>query len=118
MRVLLVEDDVRIATFLRKGLGSAGFIVDWVESGAEALTCARTLGGERPDIVILDLGLPDADGLDVLAALRSSGCRTRVVILTARSEAADRARAATLGIDDYLTKPFSMAELLASLRAG
>ena len=66
---------------------------------------------------ILDLGLPDLDGLDVLAALRSSGCRTRVVIITARSEAIDRARAVALGIDDYFTKPFSMAELVASLRS-
>ena len=118
MRVLLVEDDARIATFLRKGLSSAGFVVDWVETGAQALTRVRMIDGERPDIVLLDLGLPDVDGLDVLAALRSSGCRTRVVVLTARSEAADRARAVSLGIDDYLTKPFSMAELLASLGVG
>lgn len=115
MKVLLVEDEARIATFLRRGLDAAGIAVDWVSTGAEALDRAQTQDVGRPDVVLLDLGLPDVDGLDVLAALRAGGCDTPVVVVTARCEAADRARAAALGVDDYLTKPFSIAELLARL---
>ena len=115
MKVLLVEDEARIATFLRRGLDAAGFAVDWVSTGAEALDRAQTEDASRPDVVLLDLGLPDVDGLDVLATLRARGCHTPVVIVTARCGSADRARAAALGVDDYLTKPFSLAELLATL---
>jgi two-component system, OmpR family, response regulator len=115
VNLLLVEDDARIATFLRKGLRSAGYSVEWVTTGSEALTRARIPTAARPDVMVLDLGLPDLDGLDVLAALRDCGCRTRVVIATARETASDRARAAALGVQAYLTKPFSVAELVDSL---
>jgi DNA-binding response OmpR family regulator len=116
MNLLLVEDDARIATFLDKGLRSAGFAVEWVTTGSEALTRARTPTADHPDVMVLDLGLPDLDGLDVLAALRACGCHTKVVIATARSTTDDRARAATLDVHAYLTKPFSVAELVDSLR--
>lgn len=118
MNLLLVEDDTRIATFLRKGLETAGFAVEWVATGSEALTRARIHTAERPDVMVLDLGLPDLDGLEVLEVLRACGCQTRVVIATARSTADDRARAAALGVHAYLTKPFSVAELVDSLRTA
>jgi DNA-binding response OmpR family regulator len=115
VKLLLVEDEARIATFLERGLRAAGFTVDWVSTGGEALE--RMHRGDDPaaDVVLLDLGLPDVDGLEVLAALRASGFGTRVVVVTARCESADRSRAAELGVDGYLIKPFSIADLLASL---
>jgi DNA-binding response OmpR family regulator len=115
VNLLLVEDDDRIATFLRKGLRSAGFSVDWVATGSEALSRARIPTAAGPDVMILDLGLPDLDGLDVLEALRACGCRMQVVIVTARSTAPDRARAAALGAHAYLIKPVSVAELVDTL---
>lgn len=113
MRVLLVEDEARIASFVVKGLDRNGCTVDWVTTGAEALV--RADAGERPDVVILDLGLPDIDGLDVLRALRQRGLSTPVVVLTARSHPQDRSTAWSLGVRDYLTKPVAMAALLERL---
>ncbi|CAN5736910.1 hypothetical protein BH20ACT4_BH20ACT4_13620 [soil metagenome] len=115
MRLLLVEDEPRIASFVELALGAAGFVVEWVETGAAALDRAQVPDDRRPDVVVLDLGLPDIDGLDVLATLRASGCETPVIVLTARTESSERARAVELGIDDYIVKPFAIAELVASL---
>ncbi|CAN5141007.1 hypothetical protein BH18ACT4_BH18ACT4_05300 [soil metagenome] len=119
VRLLLVEDEARIASFVKRGLGAAGFAVDWVTTGAEALEHVQGPYPDRPDLVVLDLGLPDIDGLDVLATLRAGGWERPVIVITARTKAADRARAVELGVDHYFTKPFSIAELVACLpRAG
>ncbi len=114
MKLLVVEDEERIAAFLDKGLTAHGYAVEWASTGAEALRL-----GTRPDIalMILDLKLPDLDGLQVLAGLREQGCTTPVLILSARARVADRVRGLELGADDYLMKPFAFEELLARVRA-
>jgi DNA-binding response OmpR family regulator len=113
--LLLVEDDPRIASFLVKGLGAKGFDTEWVETGSDAL--ART-SRRSFDVVILDLGLPDIDGLEVLAAWRKEGLALPVVVLTARSDPRDRTRAHHLGISAYLMKPAPFADLLAALHSA
>lgn len=114
-RLLLVEDDPRIASFLVKGLGAKGFYTEWVETGGEALARASS---RSIDVVVLDLGLPDIDGLDVLAAWRNEGLTLPVVVLTARSDPRDRARALDLGISSYLMKPAPFADLLTALQSA
>ncbi|MCB9737070.1 MAG: response regulator transcription factor [Deltaproteobacteria bacterium] len=114
MTVLLVEDTRRLAATLSRGLAEEGYEVDAVESGEEGL--AR-LESRLVEAVILDLGLPDLDGLEVLARARAAGHRVPVLVLTARDGLDDRVRALDLGADDYLVKPFAFAELLARLRA-
>jgi DNA-binding response OmpR family regulator len=114
MRVLVVEDEARIASFLLKGLAAAGYAVEHVGTGAEALARVA-LGGTQ--LVVLDLRLPDMDGFDVLARLRERGDATPVIVLTARGDVHDRVRGLDLGADDYLTKPFAFDELLARVRA-
>jgi two-component system, OmpR family, copper resistance phosphate regulon response regulator CusR len=111
-RVLLVEDEDRIASFITKGLASRGFEVDRVANG-------RDVDGalDGVDVIVLDLGLPGEDGLDVLTRLRASGRTTPVVILTARSDVEDRVAGLELGADDYVPKPFAIDELAARLRA-
>jgi DNA-binding response OmpR family regulator len=113
MRLLVVEDEARIASFLVKGLSDQGYMVECVETGAEALERGRD---PDLDLLILDLGLSDMDGLDVLRELRGEGRRVPVVILTARGEVDDRVEGLNLGADDYLTKPFAFDELLARVR--
>jgi DNA-binding response OmpR family regulator len=113
MRLLLVEDDYSLAHGLIKALSFESFIVDHVASGKEALHVAAT--GEI-NIVILDLGLPDMDGMEVLKRLRSQNKQLPVLVLTARVELDDRVAGLDLGADDYLAKPFDMPELLARLR--
>lgn len=115
MNVLVVEDEERIASFLEKGLRAHGYGVTWARSGREALEEAA-----RPDIslVILDLGLPDMDGLDVLKNLRGCGFGMPVLVLSARGRVADRVEGLNLGADDYLAKPFAFEELLARVRAN
>jgi DNA-binding response OmpR family regulator len=115
VRVLLVEDEPRIAAFLTKGLSRHGFTVDWAATGSDAL--ARARGEDPPDVVILDLGLPDIDGLDVLRTMRHTGVSAPVVVLTARAGLQDRATALELGARDYLTKPVPMADLVARILA-
>jgi len=110
----VVEDEARIASFLVKGLGAAGYAVEHVLTGGEALVRARR--GEF-DLIVLDLGLPDLDGTEVLEQLRASGSRVPVIVLTARGEVSDRVHALDLGADDYIVKPFSFAEFLARIRA-
>jgi DNA-binding response OmpR family regulator len=114
MRLLLVEDEARIASFLVKGLSHQGFGVDHVETGAEALERSRD---PELDLVILDLGLADMDGLDVLRELRGEGRPLPVIILTARGAVEDRVEGLNLGADDYLPKPFGFDELVARIRA-
>jgi len=113
MTVLLVEDEDRIASFVTKGLGARGFEVRRVSTGGDAQTVATDDVG----VVVLDLGLPDIDGLEVLRGLRERSPMLPVVILTARGDIEDRVRGLDLGADDYVAKPFAIDELAARLRA-
>ena len=112
-RILLVEDDVRLAEMISEYLGEAGFVVAVVGSGAAAL---EQLGGGSSDAVVLDLTLPDMDGLDVCRQWRAKA-DTPILMLTARGDALDRIIGLEIGADDYLPKPFQPRELLARLRA-
>ena len=112
-RILVVEDDMQIARNLRDYLEVAGFEVTAVGDGSAALASAR---GDRPDLVVLDLGLPSVDGLDVARELRRTST-VPIVMLTARGEESDRVVGLELGADDYLVKPFSPKELVARVRA-
>jgi DNA-binding response OmpR family regulator len=112
-RILVVEDEMQIARTLRDYLEVAGFDVTTVGDGESALASAR---GQRPDLVVLDLGLPGMDGLDVARELRRAST-TPIVMLTARGEETDRIVGLELGGDDYLVKPFSPKELVARVRA-
>ena len=113
MRLLLVEDDVRIHSFLSRALIEAGYQVDVASDGktGEALALEGIY-----DAFIIDLGLPDLDGLDLIARCRAQGSSVPVLILSARRSVDDRVRGLEQGGDDYLTKPFALAELLARLR--
>ncbi len=111
--VLLVEDEVKIARLVRDYLHQAGFAVIEATDGPAAISMARA---ERPDMIVLDLGLPGLDGLDVLRRLRA-GSAVPIIIATARSEESDRIVGLELGADDYVTKPFSPKELVARIRA-
>ncbi|MEX2406469.1 MAG: response regulator transcription factor [Actinomycetota bacterium] len=113
MNVLLVEDEDRIASFVEKGLGTRGFEVRRVVTGGAALDAIS----DEVDIVVLDLGLPDIDGLEVLRSLRKAWTSLPVVILTARGDIDDRVAGLDLGADDYVPKPFAIDELAARLRA-
>jgi len=114
MRLLLVEDNERFAVLLKRGLAAAGFVVDVLPTAAAA---AAALRASRFDIVVLDLGLPDADGLDVLGEMRRHQDATPVLILTARGSLEDRVIGLQSGADDYLVKPFALEELIARLQA-
>jgi DNA-binding response OmpR family regulator len=113
MQILLVEDDLSLATGLCKALRSEGFVTNHVAEGNAALHAVEV---EPPDIVVLDLGLPDIDGLDVLNRIRGSGSVIPVLILTARSSIDARVSGLDSGADDYLPKPFETPELIARLR--
>jgi two-component system, OmpR family, copper resistance phosphate regulon response regulator CusR len=112
-RILIVEDEARIASFIEKGLRANGFATQVTGDGAQALVLART---REFDLLILDLGLPDKDGLDVLRDLRKEGISVPVIILTARDRVGDRVTGLEGGADDYITKPFRFDELLARVR--
>jgi DNA-binding response OmpR family regulator len=114
MRILLVEDEVRIADFVRRGLTDAGYVVEWASNGAAATAAFES---SEFDLIILDLMLPDADGFTLLSQVRARAIATPVLILSARSLLDDRVRGLDLGADDFLTKPFAFAELLARVRA-
>ncbi|HWS75537.1 MAG TPA: response regulator [Quisquiliibacterium sp.] len=114
MRILLVEDDSLLGDGIRAGLAQGGFAVDWVLDGRDAVLA---LAGHRYDAVVLDLALPRVDGMEVLRGLRSAHDDTPVLILTARDAITDRIAGLDAGADDYLTKPFDLAELQARLRA-
>ncbi len=115
LRLLVVEDEERVASFLAKGLRAHGYGVEWVRSGTEAL---QRVMHQDISLVILDLGLPDLDGLDVLAGLRERGSTVPVLVLSARGRLDDRVKGLNLGADDYLGKPFAFEELLARVRAN
>ncbi|MEO1055684.1 MAG: response regulator transcription factor [Actinomycetota bacterium] len=112
-RILIVEDQPRIATFVDKGLAAAGFSTMVVADGATAASIARD---DDFDLMVLDLGLPVVDGFDVLAQVRARGERLPVIVLTARDSVSDRVKGLDQGADDYLVKPFSFDELLARIR--
>jgi two-component system copper resistance phosphate regulon response regulator CusR len=114
VRILLVEDEAKIAAFLRKGLTENGFVVDHARQGDDGLHLART---GAYDLVILDVMLPNLDGWTILAALRREGKQTPVLYLTARDAVHDRVKGLELGADDYLVKPFAFSELLARVRS-
>jgi DNA-binding response OmpR family regulator len=114
MRILLVEDDRMIGESIRAVLRQEGSAVDWVRDGRSA---EGTLATEQFDLVLLDLGLPQRDGLDVLRAMRSRHDQTPVIVLTARDALTDRVAGLDAGADDYLVKPFELEELAARIRA-
>ncbi|UMO99934.1 response regulator transcription factor [Amycolatopsis sp. EV170708-02-1] len=110
MRVLLVEDDEPIAESLRRGLVRYGYEVEWVRTGAEALAA------EIGEVVLLDLGLPDTDGLDVCRELRARS-DVPIIVISARSDEVDRVVGLEIGADDYVSKPFGVREVIARIRA-
>ena len=114
MRLLLIEDNERFAALLRQGLATAGFTVDVLSTAKDASAALET---GRWDIVVLDRGLPDTDGLDVLTGMRRRGDTTPVLILTAHGSLKDRVTGLQSGADDYLVKPFALEELVARLQA-
>ncbi len=114
MRVLLVEDHERLASLIRQGLRKAQLDVDIVFTATEAL---QALSCHHYDAMILDLGLPDRDGLDVLKFIRGENNSLPVLILTSRVQVSDRVKGLNAGADDYLTKPFAMEELVARIHA-
>ncbi|MBX9346063.1 response regulator [Chromobacterium vaccinii] len=114
MRILVVEDDAQIGDGLQMGLRQLGFAVDWLRDGRQALAA---LPAAPYDAVVLDLGLPGMDGIDILAAWRRAGRDEPVLVLTARDALADRVGGLDAGADDYLAKPFALAEVAARLRA-
>jgi two-component system OmpR family response regulator len=114
MRLLVVEDDKKIASFVAKGLKQSGFAVDHCANGEDGLVMARTV---PYDAAIIDIMLPKLDGLSLLQTLRREGTRTPVIILSAKGSVDDRVRGLQAGGDDYLTKPFAFSELLARVQA-
>jgi two-component system OmpR family response regulator len=114
VRILLVEDDVKIASFIVKGLKAAGFAVDHAQDGEEGLQLAAT---EPYDVAVIDLMLPRRNGLSLIRELRVEKVNTPVLILSAKGAVEDRVKGLETGADDYLTKPFAFSELLARLQA-
>ena len=114
MRLLLIEDDEKIGGFIAKGLRQEGHVVDWSRNGEEGLGLALDA---KLDAAIIDLMLPGRDGLSVIRELRERRQKVPVIILSAKSDVEDRVKGLSVGADDYLTKPFSFAELLARLHA-
>jgi DNA-binding response OmpR family regulator len=116
MRILLVEDDPMIGKTLQQALQQDGYAVDWATDGGAAHTALAAAGGAYA-MVLLDLGLPRKSGIELLRELRREGNRVRVLVVTARDAVADRVAGLDAGADDYLTKPFSLDELAARMRA-
>lgn len=114
MRLLLVEDDHPLAHTMQSMLRERHFTVDWLDDGAQALAAIRS---EKFDAIVLDLTLPGMDGLDIIFNARKAGVHTPIIVLTARGTLDDRLQGLDAGADDYLAKPFAMAELLARVRA-
>jgi two-component system response regulator QseB len=114
MRLLLVEDDPMVGESIRDGLGQAGYTVDWVRDGRSA---EAAIGTEPYAAVLLDLGLPQKDGLDVLRAARARRHDVPILVITARDAVGDRIKGLDAGADDYLVKPFDLDELAARVRA-
>jgi two-component system copper resistance phosphate regulon response regulator CusR len=114
--ILLVEDEVRVASFVAKGLHDAGYPTEVVTTGVDAV--ARLLQAGGIELVLLDVGLPDIDGFRVLEAVRKHDQHTPIIMLTARGDVPSRVKGLDLGADDYLPKPFDFDELLARVRAA
>jgi two-component system OmpR family response regulator len=114
MRALVVEDELKMAALIRRGLVEVGYAADVARNGEDAIVMARAT---PYDTIVLDVMLPDLDGFDVCRQLRAGGVWTPILMLTARDRVQDRVAGLDAGADDYLTKPFSFAELLARLRA-
>ena len=114
-KVLIVDDEPAILRFLRTSLGAHGYQVSEAEDGAGALKEARR---SPPDLLVLDLGLPDIDGFEVITRLREAGSAVPIIVLSSRSDEGGKVKALDLGADDYLTKPFGVEELLARIRAA
>jgi DNA-binding response OmpR family regulator len=113
-RILIVEDERAVARGLEYALSKEGFRVLWAETGQQALQLAR---GEKPDLILLDIRLPDISGLDVCRMLRAEGKRMPILMLTARDEEVDKVLGLELGADDYVVKPYSLRELISRIRA-
>ena len=113
--LLVVDDEPPIRQLLRTSLGAEGFEVIEADSAEKALTAIET---RKPEIVILDLGLPDQDGLDVIRSIRTSGSKLPIVVLSSRGDERGKVEALELGADDYVTKPFGIAELVARIRTA
>jgi two-component system KDP operon response regulator KdpE len=114
IRILVVDDEPPIRRLLRTGLGTQGYDVIDAANGRDALVAVKS----NPDLMILDLGLPDMQGLDVLKAMRESGSTVPVLVLSSRDDEGGKVKAFDLGADDYVTKPFGMNELLARVRTA
>lgn len=114
MKILIVEDQERLGNFLAQGLKECAYTVTWAHNCAEA---RDALAESAHDVIVLDLGLPDGDGLDLLRQWRGAGFNEPVLILSARDTVADRIKGLDVGADDYLPKPFSFEELLARVRS-
>jgi two-component system, OmpR family, response regulator len=114
MRILLVEDDIKIASFIVKGLKAAGYAIDHAADGEEGLNLALT---EPYDTAVIDIMLPKRDGLSLIEEMRKSKVHTPVIILSAKGSVDDRVKGLQTGGDDYLTKPFAFSELLARVQA-
>jgi two-component system OmpR family response regulator len=114
LRVLLIEDDRMVGAAVEQALKDAAYAVDWVRDGETALLAAAS---ESYEVLLLDLGLPNGDGRDILRRLRADGRRLPIIIVTARDAIDDRIEGLDLGADDYLVKPFEIGELLARMRA-
>src|SRR5712691_5392290 len=114
MKVLIVEDQQRLGSFLDQGLKECAYTTRWVKTCADA---RDALADSHYDVILLDLGLPDGDGIDLLRQWRTSGFNEPVLILSARDTVADRIKGLDIGADDYLPKPFSFEELLARVRS-
>jgi two-component system KDP operon response regulator KdpE len=115
LRILVVDDEPAILRFLRVGLGGQGYVVSEAENGQSALDAVRQ---RRADLVVLDLGLPDIDGLEVIRRIREAGSAVPIIVLSSRDDEAAKVAALDLGADDYVTKPFGIEELLARTRAA
>lgn len=114
MKILLAEDEPKTGTYLQQGLREAGFSVDWLSNGTDALQQALS---EAYDLLIVDVMMPGLDGWEVLRQIRASGQQQPVLFLTARDSVEDRVKGLELGADDYLIKPFAFSELLARVRS-
>jgi len=114
VKVLVVEDEKKVARFIKRGLEQEGYAVDIAQDGAEG---EQYIGIDNYDIIVLDIMLPKKSGLDVLKDLKQRNVKSRVLLLTARDSVEDRVTGLNLGADDYLTKPFAFEELLARIRA-
>ena len=115
LRVLVVDDEPAIRRFLRAGLSSQGYVVSEFETGLPVVDIARRKG---TDLIVLDLGLPDVDGIEVISRIRAAGSAVPIIVLSSRNDEAAKVDALDLGADDYITKPFGIDELLARIRAA